>query len=272
MATKTLDQVMAELGSVYDPLAGQLQTQQAQIGTNEADQEKGLAAKQSQAFDQILGQARQRGLGFSGIPVGEQYKYNATDYMPALANMQTQAKQQQSDLTTAILNLNKDRRTQAQSIYDTGNQQDLAERQYQESVRQFNANQELQRQQMEAAQKAASAASSFSPSIGNYMPSTGGTPKPAAPAAPQYIGNNDLRGHLLYQAQNGNNDAKIALTYVGNDGRYSLNPTITNPAILQALSRIGAVNVYAAPSAKAPAPGSSFSNVGIGGQKLNFGF
>lgn len=36
--------------------------------------------------------------------------------------------------------------------------------------------------------------------------------------AQQYVGNNDFRGYLLYLAQNGDDAARLALNYTGNDG------------------------------------------------------
>ena len=36
--------------------------------------------------------------------------------------------------------------------------------------------------------------------------------------AAQYVGNNDFRGYLLYLAQNGDDAARLALNYTGNDG------------------------------------------------------
>lgn len=72
-----------------------------------------------------------------------------------------------------------------------------------------------------------------------------------APAAmpKQYVGNNDYRGHLAYMAANGNQDAKLALNYVGNDKFYYLNPSTTKNwgQVQSALNAVGASNKYQAP-------------------------
>lgn len=70
----------------------------------------------------------------------------------------------------------------------------------------------------------------------------------------KFIGNNDVRGRLSYLASQGDNNAKIALQYVGNDNKYSLSPSDPRyKQVIGALNAIGASNVYKAPAAK-PAP------------------
>lgn len=162
MQPRTYQQIYDELGSTYDPQVNLYRQQQNEIPGQLQAEEQGLAAKQTQAFDEILGGARQRGLGFSGIPIGEQAKYNATQYMPALANLRTATKQRATDLESAILQIMQGRQQQAQGVFD--NERNLAEQQ-----RQFNENLNFQRQQLAASQKAASgggfATPTFSPSV-----------------------------------------------------------------------------------------------------------
>lgn len=162
MQPRTLDQVLSSLSSVYDPQVASVRQRQAEIPNQVAAEEKGLQAKQTSAFDEIVGGARRRGIGFSGIPIGEQAKYNATEYMPALARLRQGAREQALSLEDAILGINERRRTQGQSIYEN-------ERNYAEQQRQFNASLAEQRRQAAAAAKAAS---SFSPS--SFLPSDSG--------------------------------------------------------------------------------------------------
>jgi hypothetical protein len=258
MQPRTLDQVIASLSSVYDPQVQNIQAQQAQLPQQLQTDESALAGKQTQAFGDILSGARRRGTGvaFGGIPLGEQAQYNATTYMPALANLRGTYATKGLSLNDAILGINRDRSTQAQGIFEN-------ERNYFEQKRQFDEQMAAQeRARQEAARAASSAAGSYSPSYG-YDGGGGGSAPAAQASGAKFIGNNDLRGHLNYLAQKeGNQDAAIALKYVGNDGKYNLSPYVTNPSIIAALNRMGAVNVYKAPAAPAPAKKATTNQYG----------
>lgn len=149
MQPRTLDQILGELNSTYEPQIASIRQQQGLIPQQIAEEEKGLQAKQGQAYEDILGGARRRGLGFSGIPLQEQAKYSSTEYMPALARLRSQGRQQAMSLEDAILGINERRNTAALGIRQ--NEQTMAEQQ-----RQFNENLALQKQQMALSQRAAS--------------------------------------------------------------------------------------------------------------------
>lgn len=117
--TRTLQDIIASLNSVYQPQIGLIQQQQADLPNQAQAQTDALGAKKDQAFNDILGGARQRGIGFSGIPLSEQAKYVATDYLPALANLKTASTNQATSLEQAILQLQQQQNTQAQSIYQS---------------------------------------------------------------------------------------------------------------------------------------------------------
>lgn len=169
MQPRSLDQILSELDNTYNPQINSIRRQQADLPGQQIAEEKGLQAKQESAFGDILGGARRRGLGFSGIPLGEQAKYTATEYLPALARLKTASKQQAMSLEDAINQIYEKRNTMGQSIYQ--NEQAAAEQR-----RQFDASMAFQREQAAAAQRAASA----------YAPSYGGSAtKPAGPAAPK---------------------------------------------------------------------------------------
>jgi len=150
----TFDQIYSELGNVYNPSANLYQQQIDAIPTQTAAAVSQADAKKDLAYEQITNSARQRGMGFSGIPIAEQAKYNATEYAPAIANLKSNAEANRVSLLEAMNSLNRDRRTQAQSIYDNNMSRDLAERQFQESIRQFN--------EQLAAQRAANASTDLS--------------------------------------------------------------------------------------------------------------
>ena len=160
MAVRTLDQILGELGSVYDPQINSIRTQQAAIPGQQVAEEQGLQAKQTQAFDDILGGARRRGMGFSGIPLGEQAKYTATEYLPAIARLRTASKQQATSLEDQINQINERRTTTALGL----RQQDI-DNDYRE--RQFAAAQEEARRAA-----AGSGGGGFSPSFGGIGGST----------------------------------------------------------------------------------------------------
>jgi hypothetical protein len=147
---RSLDQIYAALGSVYDPQVSSIQKRQDAIPNDEQAQEQGLSAQQNAAFDQITDKARSRGLGFSGIPLSEQAQYNATDYMPALANLKKSARDQVTSLEDAILGINERRQTAAQGISDNEQNRDLQRAQMDEQKRQFDASQALDRQKLAA--------------------------------------------------------------------------------------------------------------------------
>lgn len=146
MQPRTLDQILGELAGTYDPQINQIRQRQALIPGQIADEEKGLQAKQDQAFGDILGGARRRGLGFSGIPVGEQAKYASTEYLPALARLRQSGREQAMSLEDAIFGIQERRNTLAQGI----RQQEVDRA---EQIRQFN--EQLAEQRRAASQQAA---------------------------------------------------------------------------------------------------------------------
>lgn len=139
MQPRSLQQILSELDATYNPQIDLVRQQQAAIPGQVAEEQKGLQAKQDQAFGDILNGARRRGLGFSGIPLGEQAKYTATDYLPALARLQQSGRDQAMSLEQAILGIQERKNQFGQSIFQQ--EQDRAEQ-----ARQFNAKLSAERQ------------------------------------------------------------------------------------------------------------------------------
>lgn len=265
MQPRTLDQIISSLGSVYDPQVRSIQEQQAAVPGQITSQEQGLQAKQDTAFGDILGGARRRGLGFSGIPLQEQARYTADTYLPALANLRTAGVQQQQSLTDAINQINERRATQGQSIYQY--ETTLAEQQ-----REFDAQQAAQA-------RAAAASNTFNPSYGDSaLPAVVGNPKSAsaiqrkdggfnytdaggrpisaaAYAAAKGIAFRDL---LAQAAKAGDKGSQTALGFVGNDFGYDPRK-ITNPALASLYNSLvwgtgKSASVKPAVAAQPPAP------------------
>lgn len=174
----TLEQIMAELDSSggYANDRGLLNQQLSALPAQGEAEIKGLDAKLTQANDNILQGARSRGLGFSGIPIAEQAQYAATEYAPAVARVKQQQEASRMGILQSLNALERDRRGQAQSIFDTT-------RNFNEQVRQFNEQQAFARQQFEAQQRAAARASSggSGATAGSYLSGLGG----GQAAAPQ---------------------------------------------------------------------------------------
>lgn len=170
----TLSQIIGSLNKTYKPQVDAVRQQQALIPQSVANEEQALQGKQTQAFDQILGGARQRGLGFSGIPLQEQAKYTSNEFLPALARLRQQGNEQKLSLEQAILGINERRDTLGRSLYE---QQQAAR----EARRQFNLNYQLQKQ----AQADARASAGSGGGGGGFVPSFGGIGGGSAPKAPK---------------------------------------------------------------------------------------
>ena len=121
---RALEQILAELDSVYTPqkdvynqqikaLPGQ---QQAELG--------GLEAAKTDSFNQITTGANRRGVAFGGIPLAEQASYLGQSYLPAVANLKGRFQGQKSDLQLRLAELAAKQRQDAYGIRDYELQQD----------------------------------------------------------------------------------------------------------------------------------------------------
>lgn len=169
MQPRSLDQILAELNPIYQPQVDLYQRRQAEIPNQIQAEERGLDAKKDVAYDDILSGARRRGLGFAGIPLAEQAKYNATDYLPAIARLRQQGREQAMSLEEALVGVNQ-RKSEA-----AFNMRQYEQKRYDDYMEQLRREEEARRQQ--AASRAAAA--SFAPSFGGGGGPSGG----AGPAA-----------------------------------------------------------------------------------------
>lgn len=227
MQPRSLESILAGLDSTYNPQIDAVRARQAEIPNQVAAEEQGLQARQQTAFGDILNGARRRGTGvaFGGIPLAEQSRYTADNYLPALARLKQSGREQAMSLEDAILGIQERRRTQGQSIYE-------GERNFAEQQRQFNEQLAFNRQQ---AARQAAAANSFAPTLAG-----GGTPQKQLVSQRQDKGFNftDATGRpisaaqyaagtgvpfrqlLQYMANAGDAGAKAALGFVGDDFGY----------------------------------------------------
>lgn len=172
MAVRTLDQIIGELGSVYNPQIQTIQQQKALVGQGvEADITQ-AKAEQGQAYEDILGGARRRGLGFSGIPLGEQAKYASTVFAPQVLRARQQGRQQELSLTDALNQIYEKRRQYA----DTLRSGDIAQDQWNQTFA-FEKEKWAETLRQQAADRAAAARAAASGYSGGYV--GGGTPASA---------------------------------------------------------------------------------------------
>ncbi len=116
---RSFDQVLAEVNKQSDPQRQTVLKQVADLPRQYKAEEAGLKATQSQAFDEILGGARRRGLGFSGIPIGEQAKYTATEFLPAVARLKTSVNDRKTSLESILNDIGRQNYSTAYDIYNT---------------------------------------------------------------------------------------------------------------------------------------------------------
>jgi hypothetical protein len=187
--------------------------------------------------------AQQRIIANEQAPISSTLETQGRDYTTAAADL-NELQSRAAQLANAGYQAQQDKMSYMQNLYNTfyareeaEKARQQAERDRQEQIRQFN--------EQLAAQQRAEAASRASSGAGGY--NVGSQPQTKEK---NYIGNNDLRGRLSYMAQQGNQNAKIALQYVGNDGKYYINfdkpPNYVTDwnKVKKALNAIGAVNAY----------------------------
>lgn len=203
MQPRSLEQILTELGSTYDPQVSSLRQQQTLIPQQIADQENQLKAQEQDYYNNtIMGDARRRGLGFAGIPIGERARYGATQFLPALANLRAQGRQQTMSLEDAILGVQEKRNTMAQNLFQ--NDQQLAE-----NRRQFDTNLAFQREQLAAQQRAAAANNGSA--LASYF--AGANKATAAPAQQKSVGSMVAKQGGGFAFTGANNQPVSAGTY-----------------------------------------------------------
>lgn len=194
MQPRTLEQIITELNTSYNPQIETIRKQQALIPQQTEAAIQAAGAAQNQAYEDILTGARRRGLGFAGIPLGEQAKYASTVYAPAVLQARTGGQQQALSLEQSLNQLVAQRAQQAEQIRQY--EMDMAERQ-----RQFN--------EQLAASRAAAAASGGGYSFGGGGGEGGGggvvTPAQTGATFEKYkqnIANDTVNMFNIAKAQN----------------------------------------------------------------------
>lgn len=120
---QALSDIISSLDAGYAPSRALIQQQIDALPAQQDAQQQGLQAQASQSYDDITNAARDKGIGFSGIPISEQAKYNATTFLPAVANLKTSTNNQKTSLLDALNQSNLTEQNAGQSIL--AHQQDL---------------------------------------------------------------------------------------------------------------------------------------------------
>lgn len=155
--------MLSELGSVYDPQINSVRQQQALIPQQTNADLQAADALRVQANDDILGGARRRGIGFSGIPLGEQARYNATVYAPQVLRVKNDAQNRAMSLEDMILGINERKNTLGQQL----RQQDV-DNDYRNQVFEFEK-QKFGEQMAEQRRQAAAAAAASRSNLGGLL-------------------------------------------------------------------------------------------------------
>lgn len=124
MQPRTLEQIIAELQPSYQPSIEFLRQRQAEIPKTVQADIAAAEAAQTKAYEDILTGARRRGLGFAGIPLGEQAQYASTVFAPEILRARTRGTEAARDLEGTILGLQAEMRNAA--IARRQREQDIA--------------------------------------------------------------------------------------------------------------------------------------------------
>jgi hypothetical protein len=267
MAVRTVQQINQELGSVYNPQIKSIQAQKATIPMGVEADIKQAEAAQTQSFDEIMGGARRRGMGFSGIPLSEQAKYASTVFAPEVLRARQRGKQQELSLADALNSIYERRNNQALALQ----QQDVANDQWGQTFA-FEKEKWAETLRQQAADRAAAAraaASSYGGGLtggggatsggggnaanyrmvrnGNGYAFTDHNGKPISAATYASAKNIPFRTLLSDMAKGGDTGARDALGFVGDDFGY--NPNKVNTGLYNALTWGYRPNaVYSAPA------------------------
>lgn len=152
---RSVDQIIGELNSVYNPQIEQVNKQLAELPAYYQAQTEGLNVAKDNTFRDITGQASARGMVYSGMPIQEQARYTGEKYLPALAQLQQQKNEKTYGFQSQLTDIYGKRLSQAQALQ----QQELDR---EEQARQFELkrqDEERRFQQQLAAQRASASRS-----------------------------------------------------------------------------------------------------------------
>lgn len=143
---RSIEQIQAELNSVYQPQIEQVNKQLAELPAYYTAQTQGLDTAKQNAFRDITGAASAKGMMYSGMPIAEQTRYTGEKYLPALAQLKQQQNQQTYGFQSQLNDIYGKRMAQAQAL-----QQQELDREEQARQAELNRQAQLQAARMAAA-------------------------------------------------------------------------------------------------------------------------
>ncbi|HJQ08002.1 MAG TPA: hypothetical protein VJ836_00810 [Candidatus Saccharimonadales bacterium] len=126
---RSVDDILRELDASYSPQRQALQTRIDALPAQADAEIGGLKAQEQDYFDNtIMADARNRGIAFGGIPIGERARYGASTFLPAVARVRTAQNETKQSLFDALNNVNLDQRKTAMGIQQQELDRDAAAR------------------------------------------------------------------------------------------------------------------------------------------------
>lgn len=230
MAARTLEQIMAELDPGYTASRTTIQNQQAGLGGQEAADLAQLEDTKVDAYRNIDDTAAARGVLYGGVPAISQSQYLKNTFTPAYSGIKSNYANKSTSLEEALNSLNREQRSGAMGIYQQ--EQDRAQQQAQ-----WEAQMAEQRRQAAASAINLGGLGGPAPAPGspagaaqiqrtakggfNFVDASG---RPITAAQYSKLTGVGFRSLLSQMAANGDANAKLALQYVGDDGRFGSAP------------------------------------------------
>ena len=168
---RSLESIIQEIDPGYSGSRSLIEQQQKALPGETAAQLDGLNARAERAHTDILDGARRRGLGFGGIPIGEQVKYDSTEFKPAVANLYAAQNTRRQSLDEALNAILRDQRSNAMSIRESELNREEQQRQFNEAQAANRAAAAQQTAGIESyfnQQQAAAAAAQQAAGVGSY--------------------------------------------------------------------------------------------------------
>lgn len=244
MAVRSVEQIMTELDGYFAPTRAVINQQKDLLPSLYDSQVGGLNQAKDNAFSDINRQANAKGMVYSGAPISEQQRYTGEKFLPALAQLKNQQNTASLDLAGQLANLHKDQGLLAQQMRQGELDREEARRQAEESARRA------------AAAASGGGSGGLSSILGSLLSggSVGGASaaqiaqrkgggfdfkdaagKPISAAVYAKMVGIPFRDLLQKMAAGGDNGAKAALGFVGNDFGYDPGKIGNNASLYDAL-------------------------------------
>lgn len=276
MEPRTLEQIIQEYNTINQPRIDYLRQRQAEAPKMVEADIAAADAAQTKAYDDILRGAQRRGLVYSGIPLGEQANYASTVYAPAILAARTKGTEYAQGLEGTILDLQAQSQTGARDWYKWLTEFNESRRQFNESLKKSGSGSGYPTIRPSTNEGDQGVTNPYLPKInksdkGYAFTDAYGSPVTAAQYVQLYQaqgGGLTYRQLLQQMANTGDQNAKIALDYVGDDYKFGSAPEWARPA----LEAVGASGTYAKPQSSQSKAWYSRREIGNSTNIPNYGW